>query len=94
MLIAIALVWPGFLAARPVRTLGTISYSLYLVHGTVLFTCLYLFHQSLSTPWILTIYVLASFCLAAVFWKLVEDPFIRLGRRLTGRAEARQPVAA
>jgi peptidoglycan/LPS O-acetylase OafA/YrhL len=90
-----------FLHNPAVRYLGKISYSLYLVHVTVLFTLIYMFHGVLNLK-VLPIYLAASFCVASVFWYLVERPSMWLGQRLgtrlrgAGRSSSRslQPTPA
>ena len=64
-----------------VRYLGKISYSLYLVHVTVLFSLIYIFHGAVNLK-ILPLYLGGSLGLASIFWYLVERPAMLLGQRL------------
>ena len=78
------------MGAQPVRRalnsavaafLGRISYSLYLVHGTVLFALAHAVGRRRGLPLLFTIYVSASLLLAYLFCLAVEEPFLRLSRR-------------
>lgn len=62
--------------------LGKISYSQYLTHATVLFTLVRLLHGRIAAPALLPIYLAAVVIFGAGFNWLVEEPSIRLGRRL------------
>lgn len=63
--------------------LGRISYSLYLVHGTVLFATLNLLYGRVST-WLLALcYGLTTFVVAHMLCILIEEPSMRLGRKIT-----------
>ena len=80
---------------RPLRWLGLVSYSTYLVHWPILTLCTALFRRSLDMPspmvsfWL---HVAVSFPLiVAASWLLhrtVEAPAMELGRRLSRRAVA------
>jgi peptidoglycan/LPS O-acetylase OafA/YrhL len=70
------------------RFLGRISYSLYLIHGTVLFASAFLLTGRMPKLLILPIYVAAAIILATVFCITIEEPFLRLGRRIGGRNAA------
>ena len=68
-----------------VHHVGRTSYSLYLVHGTVLFTMVHLW-PTLSSIWLaLLIYVVAVSLLTEGFYHLVEKPSMELGQRLAPR---------
>lgn len=63
--------------------LGQISYSLYLVHGTILFASFILLH-GLVPPWVIAlIYFCVSFLVAHLSHRYVEVPSMRLGKFLT-----------
>ena len=64
-----------------INYLGRISYSLYLVHGTVLFTMIYLYQDHLKLA-VLPVYLLAVLGLASSFYYVIERPSMLLGRRL------------
>ena len=82
-----------FLTSRVVHHLGKISYSLYLMHGTILFL---LIHTLFGRVPLLVLFALyLGFTLAAteVFHRVVELPTMHLGRRLTAHHRpAKQPV--
>ncbi|MCO1335789.1 acyltransferase [Microbulbifer sp. OS29] len=84
---------------RPLITLGTISYSIYLLHPVVI----RLLKWTVQQPWgqvfssfTLEVYLLAttlgSIALAAIVYRLIEKPSINLGRRLS-RKHSRNIVA-
>ncbi|HVU56179.1 MAG TPA: acyltransferase [Puia sp.] len=69
--------YPGFML-----TLGVISYSLYLVQATV-FSIIPAFRQ----PWLTVIVWLAAIILVSFLtYRLVEKPFMSIGKRLQGPA--------
>ena len=61
--------------------LGRISYSLYLIHVTVLFVVIHFFGG--NRPLVLFLYLTAALATAQVLWKFVEQPSIQLGKRLS-----------
>jgi peptidoglycan/LPS O-acetylase OafA/YrhL len=63
--------------------LGKISYSLYLMHGTVLFATLILLYGKIPIWSILGIYLVAAFGVSHMFHVCVEAPTMRLGKILT-----------
>ncbi|MGA2118764.1 MAG: acyltransferase [Bryobacteraceae bacterium] len=64
-----------------VAYLGKISYSLYLLHVTVLLTLIYIFHGAVSYK-LLPFYLAGSVGVASMFYYLVEKPSMLLGQRL------------
>ena len=64
-----------------IHYLGRISYSIYLVHGTVLFTLIYICRGHLRFGY-LPIYLIGVLGLASVFHYLIEKPSIVLGQKL------------
>lgn len=63
--------------------LGRISYSLYLVHATILFATLNLLYGRISL-WLLgSIYCVVALACAHLLCVLVEEPAMRYGKRLT-----------
>jgi peptidoglycan/LPS O-acetylase OafA/YrhL len=87
----ILLPWRGHEMPAWLCYLGKISYSIYLVH-----TCLVVL---LPSTWPPMLYIPALFAgtlvLASLTFHLIEQPFIRLGRRWTGRrASAPEPLPA
>ena len=73
--------------------LGRISYSLYLVHATVLSTIMHLFFPQLSRLQILVPYIGCALAFAALFYLVVEKPSIRLSRSIgrSGRTLSNRP---
>ncbi len=69
------------LDGRLPRFLGRISYSLYLVHGTVLFALTAWAASRLSAAAQFPIYVAVSLGLATLFCVTIEEPFMHLSRR-------------
>ena len=65
--------------------LGRVSYSLYLVHGTVLFASLILLYGRIPIAAVFTIYMVAAFVAAHLFCTFVEEPSMRLGKRFSSR---------
>jgi peptidoglycan/LPS O-acetylase OafA/YrhL len=68
--------------------LGRISYSLYLVHGTVLFALAFLLQGRASWATALLIYLPVTLLISTTFCFLIEEPFMRLGRKL-GQSQKR-----
>ncbi len=80
------------LSLPPLRWLGRVSYSLYLVHVPVLLACVHLLYGRLPLPVILAVAVALSLLGAQIMFRGVELPSIRLGRRLArGKAPAAAP---
>lgn len=73
-----------FLCAKPVRWVGKISYSLYLVHWPIICAAALLTNLLLSATKIFI--VLASFLFAWISWRFVETPT----RRLVNAARPKQ----
>ena len=71
------------LSVRPIKWLGQISYSLYLVHLTVLATAFHLFYGKINDLELCTLVVLGSLVVAQLMYWLVEKPSMELGRWLT-----------
>jgi peptidoglycan/LPS O-acetylase OafA/YrhL len=66
-----------------------VSYSLYLVHLTLLATVFHLFYGKANSYLLSIGVILGSLILAEIFYRLVEAPSIKLSRRFT----ASKPVA-
>ena len=64
------------------RFLGRISYSLYLTHGTVLFTLLFTLHGRVSPGLLFPTFLVVSLLLSFLFWKTVEAPLTRVSQRI------------
>jgi peptidoglycan/LPS O-acetylase OafA/YrhL len=65
--------------------LGRISYSVYLMHGIVLFAVLDMLYGKLPTVVLLGIVVVGSLVLGHLFCIAVEEPSMRLGKKIAGR---------
>jgi peptidoglycan/LPS O-acetylase OafA/YrhL len=81
------------LSVRPIEWLGKISYSLYLIHLTLLATVFHLLHGKVNGYLLALGIVIGSLVLAEVFYRLVESPSIHLSRRFTAKKPL-APVAA
>ncbi|MDP6977161.1 MAG: acyltransferase [Myxococcota bacterium] len=85
---------------RPVRFLGRISYSVYLLHFTVLLLCLRLVGERQSDLQV-AVFVVAvvgvTVALSAAMYRFIELPSIRLGNavcvRVAGRAHSQERLA-
>jgi peptidoglycan/LPS O-acetylase OafA/YrhL len=80
----------SLLNIRPLRWLGDISYSLYLVHLPLLATAIYGI-RTVSVPILAAVLPLFAIAAAAFFHRAIERPAMELGRNLT--ATNRQPGA-
>lgn len=77
--------WRGVdrvLTRRPVLWLGTVSFSLYLVHEPIVIALAYVFPPEARYLGLLVGYI-ASFVAAWLFWLAVERPAHRLSRRVS-----------
>jgi peptidoglycan/LPS O-acetylase OafA/YrhL len=66
--------------------LGRVSYSLYLVHGTVLFSLVHLLYPIVPWPVIAILYILMALVGAQLCYRLVEVPSIQAGKLLSLRS--------
>ncbi len=71
------------LSHAALRHIGRISYSMYLVHGTILFTMVRLLHRPSTFVVALLVYVPITLGVTEVFYRLVEKPAMDLGHRIT-----------
>ncbi len=80
---------PGLTAAvltqSPLRWLGRISYSLYLVHAPIIFFMCQLWGGYLPPYIDVAVIIIAALLAATVMQRTIEVPAIRLGKRLTQR---------
>jgi peptidoglycan/LPS O-acetylase OafA/YrhL len=76
------------LGTRIARFLGRISYSLYLVHGTVLFALAHALGRHVSVFTQLVLFIGISIGLSYLFCVVVEEQFLRLSRMVGKRKAA------
>jgi peptidoglycan/LPS O-acetylase OafA/YrhL len=69
----------------PIRLVGKMSYSIYLLHFIVLLTFFHLFYGRLPLLAIFAICFAVVIAFSYVFYRFVEKPSIQLGRRISGR---------
>jgi peptidoglycan/LPS O-acetylase OafA/YrhL len=79
-----ALNWPIF------QFLGRISYSIYLLHGTILFLLVYAFYGRVPLEWLFLPLLICVVVASTIFYHLVEKPSIQLGRRLAKSVGSRK----
>lgn len=88
MVIVLGLGFPPvnrFLLSKIPQFLGRISYSMYLVHSTILFTLLFLIGRRIPAFAILLIYVSLVVVASEVVYRLVERPSMDGGRWVSRR---------
>jgi peptidoglycan/LPS O-acetylase OafA/YrhL len=73
------------LLSKPVDWLGNVSYSLYLVHGTVLFSLVNILNLAQPTFLLLPVYLLVALLAAHLFYLAIERPMVLLSRKFTGK---------
>jgi peptidoglycan/LPS O-acetylase OafA/YrhL len=61
---------------------GRISYSIYLLHIPILYILVYLFYQRVPLGWLFLPFVVCVLVASLVFYHLVINPSVQLGRRL------------
>jgi peptidoglycan/LPS O-acetylase OafA/YrhL len=81
-----------FLNSPVPRFLGRISYSLYLVHATVLFALAFMLQGRITRIVAFLIYLPTALVLSTIFCILIEEPFMNLGRRLS-RSPRKAPAS-
>jgi peptidoglycan/LPS O-acetylase OafA/YrhL len=73
----------SFLTSRTVHYLGERSYSVYLIHGTIIFTLIHTLMGRVRIGILFLIYLAITFIVTEIFYRLIERPSMLLGRRLT-----------
>jgi peptidoglycan/LPS O-acetylase OafA/YrhL len=87
--------WNRALDSPPLAWLGKVSYSLYLTHNIVLLAVVHLLFGRVGGSTLLLLVVAASLLAAAIAWRLIEAPAMRLADRvLVGRQRHRAPAVA
>jgi peptidoglycan/LPS O-acetylase OafA/YrhL len=81
-----------FLTSRAIHHLGKISYSLYLIHGTILFVLIHTLFGHVPFGILLLIYLSATLLITEIFYRLLERPTMLLGRRLTTPQKTLHPT--
>jgi peptidoglycan/LPS O-acetylase OafA/YrhL len=76
----------------PLRWLGKISYSLYLIHFVVLFAVLYAFRPEITLLRLVIVVPVLSIAAAALLYRFVEVPSIAWGHRASQRGDRRAPT--
>lgn len=85
---------PKFLTSPPLRWLGRVSFSLYLTHLLVLLSLGHLLHDRLS-PWaIIACTIVVSLVVAELFYRAVEQPSLRLSRKIALGRQSQAKVLA
>ncbi len=74
-----------FLLSKFPQFVGRICYSIYLLHGTVLFALLYTVGHKWPPAAIFLIYAPTVLCVSSIFYHLVEKPSMDFGRSITKR---------
>ncbi len=90
-LIVWAMVRPPVLELAPIRWLGRVSYGLYLLHQSFILASIYLLRGLLPLWTILILAIAMTFVAAELFYRIVEGPAIRLGRKLTSASSRGTP---
>lgn len=93
LILACALYSPPFVTflRRPLlQAIGRISYSLYLVHASVLFTLVHLTYGRIEFWVLFLIYVPSSILAACLLYRWVERPSIAAGRWIESRTAGSQ----
>lgn len=80
------------LAHGVARFLGTISYSLYLIHLPILYALTFMLHTRMRYTLLFVLYLLLAVGCATIFHALVERPCIELGRRVGRRRPSTEAV--
>lgn len=73
--------------------LGKISYSLYLVHPVVLLTLFYALHNQVNTFVLLAMVPVVSIALAALYYRWVELPSMKMGKLLLSKPPVKAPLS-
>jgi peptidoglycan/LPS O-acetylase OafA/YrhL len=72
-----------FLTSRTVHYLGERSYSLYLIHGTILFSLIHTLMGRVRLDVLFLLYLAITLFVTEIFYRLIERPAMLFGRRIT-----------
>ncbi|MFJ7728147.1 acyltransferase family protein [Neobacillus sp. NPDC097160] len=78
------------LMLKPINFLGKISYSLYLYHLIVLLSLIYLLYNVVTIEIIFLLTIVVSICISTLAYFIVEEPFIKLGKKIYNKQKIRQ----
>jgi peptidoglycan/LPS O-acetylase OafA/YrhL len=81
------------LMSRVPQFMGRICYSIYLIHGTVLFALLYTLSHKLPPLAIFLIYIPSVLCASTLFHYAIEKPSMNFGRSITKRTPKTNALA-
>jgi peptidoglycan/LPS O-acetylase OafA/YrhL len=73
----------GILLSQPIRFLGRVSYSMYLIHLTIIFALMHLLSGHLPLLAIIPLCLATTIFASAIFYRTVEKPSMGWGRRLS-----------
>lgn len=82
----------NFLTWKPLKILGQISYSLYLIHTVILFSCIHFFYGRLSVGVSEVIAFVLSFITAGLLYYFVEEPSIKLGKKIGNKIKTNDKI--
>lgn len=88
--IAIGIEFPRIFNNRACHFLGSVSYSLYLVHMPCIIFLVVLYYGLMSSYIIIVLAALTSFILASIFLKLVDTPAIAIARAVRFMGQPRK----
>ena len=83
----------GWLSTRVPLYIGDISYSLYLLHGTVLFASIILLYGKLPLWAIFVLFTAVTFGISHLYFNWVEVPAMSLGKKLTANRTQTEKAA-
>ncbi|WP_260736751.1 acyltransferase family protein [Tunturiibacter lichenicola] len=77
-----------FLTSRTIHYLGERSYSLYLIHGTILFSLIHTLMGRVRLDVLFLLYLAITLSVTEIFYRFIEHPAMLFGRRLTANRKA------
>ena len=73
----------AFLISRPIAWLGARSYTLYLVHGTVLLSLVNVLNMQKPSLLLLPLYLILTLAITQLFYIMIERPMVLFSQRFT-----------